>query len=42
MSMPEFSYFEAADGNASTFDDILHRVPMHLVVSRLLAAGRLP
>lgn len=33
---------EASVGNANAFDDILYWVPVHLVASRLLAAGRLP
>jgi len=33
---------DAASGNANAFDDVLHWVPVHLVASRLLAAGRLP
>jgi len=33
---------DAALGNAEAFDDILYWVPVHLVASRLLAAGRLP
>ena len=33
---------EAGSGNANAFDDILSWVPVHLVASRLLAAGRLP
>jgi prepilin-type N-terminal cleavage/methylation domain-containing protein len=37
-----FVYREPASGNANAFDDILYWVPVHLVTSRLLAAGRLP
>lgn len=33
---------EAAEVAANPFDDLLHWVPVHLVASRLLAAGRLP
>jgi prepilin-type N-terminal cleavage/methylation domain-containing protein len=33
---------DAGSGNANAFDDILYWVPVHLVASRLLAAGRLP
>jgi prepilin-type N-terminal cleavage/methylation domain-containing protein len=33
---------EGAEGAANPFDDLLHWVPVHLVASRLLAAGRLP
>ena len=37
-----FVHREASSGNANAFDDILSWVPVHLVASRLLAAGRLP
>jgi prepilin-type N-terminal cleavage/methylation domain-containing protein len=37
-----FVFREPASGNANAFDDILYWVPVHLVASRLLAAGRLP
>jgi prepilin-type N-terminal cleavage/methylation domain-containing protein len=37
-----FIFREASVGNANAFDDILYWVPVHLVASRLLAAGRLP
>jgi hypothetical protein len=33
---------DAALGGANPFDDVVHWVPVHLVASRLLAAGRLP
>ena len=38
---PVFVYHEASDGNAA-FDDIIQWVPVPLVASRLLTAGRLP
>ena len=37
-----FVHRDASGGNANAFDDILSWVPVHLVASRLLAAGRLP
>jgi len=33
---------DAASGSGNAYDDILYWVPVHLVASRLLAAGRLP
>lgn len=37
-----FVHREGSVGNANAFDDILSWVPVHLVASRLLTAGRLP
>ena len=37
-----FVFRDPSAGNANAFDDIILWVPVHLVVSRLLAAGRLP
>ena len=37
-----FVFRDAGAGNANAFDDILYWVPVNLVASRLLAAGRLP
>jgi prepilin-type N-terminal cleavage/methylation domain-containing protein len=37
-----FVHRDASVGNANAFDDILYWVPVNLVASRLLAAGRLP
>ncbi len=37
-----FVFRDAGAGSANAFDDVLHWVPVHLVASRLLAAGRLP
>jgi prepilin-type N-terminal cleavage/methylation domain-containing protein len=39
---PVFIYHEASDVPGAEFDDIVHWVPVHLVVNRLLVAGRLP
>ena len=39
---PVFVYHEASGGPNGGFDDMVQWVPMHLVASRMLAAGRLP
>ena len=39
---PVFVYHEATAGGNAAFDDVVQWVPMHLVASRMLAAGRLP
>lgn len=39
---PVFVYRDNSDAPGNAFDDLVQWVPVHLVVSRLLAAGRLP
>lgn len=39
---PVFVYHEATIGGNAAFDDVIQWVPVHLVVHRLLSAGRLP
>ena len=39
---PVFVYHEATGNGNAAFDDIVQWVPVHLVASRMLAAGRLP
>jgi prepilin-type N-terminal cleavage/methylation domain-containing protein len=39
---PVFVYHDASAAAGSEFDDLVHWVPVHLVVNRLLMAGRLP
>jgi len=39
---PVFVYHEATGTGNGAFDDVVQWVPMHLVASRMLAAGRLP
>ncbi len=39
---PVFVYHEATGTGNGAFDDVVTWVPMHLVASRMLAAGRLP
>lgn len=39
---PVFVHREASMADASEFDDIVRWVPVHLVVNRLIVAGRLP
>jgi hypothetical protein len=39
---PVFVHHEASAAPGAEFDDIVVWVPVHLVVSRLLTAGRLP
>ena len=39
---PVFVHHEASDAPGNEYDDIVHWVPVHLVVNRLLIAGRLP
>jgi prepilin-type N-terminal cleavage/methylation domain-containing protein len=39
---PVFVYHDASSAAGSEFDDLLQWVPVHLVVNRLLVAGRLP
>jgi prepilin-type N-terminal cleavage/methylation domain-containing protein len=39
---PVFVYHEATGGGNAGFDDVVQWVPMHLIASRMLAAGRLP
>ncbi|MGZ5105378.1 MAG: prepilin-type N-terminal cleavage/methylation domain-containing protein [Usitatibacter sp.] len=39
---PVFVHHEASDAPGNEFDDIVQWVPVHLVVNRLLVAGRLP
>jgi prepilin-type N-terminal cleavage/methylation domain-containing protein len=39
---PVFVYHEATGNGNGAFDDVVQWVPMHLVASRMLAAGRLP
>jgi len=39
---PVFVHHEATGAGNAAFDDIVQWVPMHLVASRMLAAGRLP
>jgi type II secretory pathway pseudopilin PulG len=39
---PVFVYHEATAGGNAAFDDVIQWVPVHLVVHRLLTAGRLP
>jgi prepilin-type N-terminal cleavage/methylation domain-containing protein len=39
---PVFVYREASMANGSEFDDLVQWVPVHLVVNRLIMAGRLP
>jgi hypothetical protein len=39
---PVFIHHEASSVAGNEFDDVVHWVPVHLVVNRLLVAGRLP
>ena len=39
---PVFIHRDASSAAGSEFDDLVHWVPVHLVVNRLLVAGRLP
>ncbi len=39
---PVFIHHEASNAAGKEFDDLVHWVPVHLVVNRLLVAGRLP
>jgi prepilin-type N-terminal cleavage/methylation domain-containing protein len=39
---PVFIHHEASSAAGNEFDDLVHWVPVHLVVNRLLVAGRLP
>jgi prepilin-type N-terminal cleavage/methylation domain-containing protein len=39
---PVFVYHENYEGRDASFDDLVDWVPVHIVASRLLAAGRLP
>jgi prepilin-type N-terminal cleavage/methylation domain-containing protein len=39
---PVFIHHEASSAPGNEFDDLVHWVPVHLVVNRLLVAGRLP
>jgi prepilin-type N-terminal cleavage/methylation domain-containing protein len=39
---PVFIHREASNAPGNEFDDLVHWVPVHLVVNRLLVAGRLP
>jgi type II secretory pathway pseudopilin PulG len=39
---PVFVYHEAVSGGNAAFDDVIQWVPVHLVVHRLISAGRLP
>jgi len=39
---PVFVYRDTSTAAGSEFDDLVQWVPVHLVVSRLLVAGRLP
>ena len=39
---PVFVYHDASSAPGSEFDDLVQWVPVHLVVNRLLVAGRLP
>ena len=39
---PVFVHRDPSIGGESAFDDLLHWVPIHLVVNRLIVAGRLP
>jgi prepilin-type N-terminal cleavage/methylation domain-containing protein len=39
---PVFVYHEAMGSGNAAFDDVVQWVPVHLVASRMLAAGRLP
>ncbi|HLX23032.1 MAG TPA: type II secretion system protein [Usitatibacter sp.] len=39
---PVFVYHEATGTGNGAYDDVIQWVPMHLVASRMLAAGRLP
>ena len=39
---PVFVYHEVTNSGNAQFDDVVQWVPVHLVASRMLAAGRLP
>jgi hypothetical protein len=39
---PVFVHRDPSMGGDAAFDDVLHWVPIHLVVNRLIVAGRLP
>ncbi len=39
---PVFVHRDASNAAGNEFDDLVHWVPVHLVVNRLLVAGRLP
>ena len=39
---PVFVYHDRSDAAGNEFDDLVQWVPVHLVVNRLLVAGRLP